>query len=175
MALSRNNRILVKSDAGSLEVVSDALKKHLAASDIGLETRYVERTSEYEMTSQRIFIDQEIADHIAGIFPGSAPVLTYLANRITAGDKSTPYSFVSALPPSLYPEIPSGNEMIINQWMAADLAVTAGDTVKMYWYSPDSLNNLIEKSGKFTVKSIAAMTGVWADSLLMPDFPGISG
>ena len=171
----RNNRILVKSEAGTLKEISDVFKNHLAPSDIGLRTRYIGKTSEYEMYSQRIFIDQEIVNHVNSIFPGSAPVLTYLANRITTENNSTPYSFVSALPPSLYPEIASGNEMIINQWMAADLSVTEGDTVKMFWYSPDSLNNLVEKCGEFTVKKIVEMKGVWADSLLMPDFPGISG
>ena len=111
------------------------------------------KTSEYELISQRIFIDQEIVNQITGIFPGSAPVLTYLANRITSGNKSTPYSFVSALPSSLYPGIASGNEMIINQWMASDLSVEAGDTVRMFWYSPDSLNHLVEKSSYFTIKT----------------------
>jgi len=171
----RNNRILVKSDGSTLAEISDALKSHLALSDIGLYTRYIEKTSEIEMTSGRIFIDQEIVSHVTGIFPGSAPLLTYLANRITSDNKSTPYSFVSALPRSLYSDVADGNGMIINQWMAADLAVTAGDTVKMFWYSPDSLNNLVEKSGDFIVKSIADMKGVWADSLLMPEFPGIAG
>jgi ABC-type antimicrobial peptide transport system permease subunit len=171
----RNNRILVKNEGSTPAEISDALKSHLAPSDIGLYTRYIDKTSEIEMTSGRIFIDQEIVNHVTGIFPGSAPLLTYLANRITSDNKSTPYSFVSALPQSLYSDVADGNGMIINQWMAADLAVTAGDTVKMFWYSPDSLNNLVEKSGDFIVKSIAEMKGVWADSLLMPEFPGIAG
>lgn len=171
----RNNRILVKSEERTLPEISDALKKHLARADIGLQTRYIKKTSEIELTSQRIFIDQEIVNHVTGIFPGSAPVLTYLANRITSKNKSTPYSFVSALPPSLYSGVEPGNGMIINQWMAADLSVRVGDTLKMFWYSPDSLNNLVEKSGEFIVKSIAEMKGIWADSLLMPEFPGIAG
>ena len=65
--------------------------------------------------------------------------------------------------------------MIINRWMAEDLSVNEGDTIQMYWYSPDSLNKLIEKSSEFIVKRIVDMKGIWSDSLLMPDFPGISG
>ena len=45
----------------------------------------------------------------------------------------------------------------------------------MFWYSPDSLNKLVEKSSGFIVKRIVDMQGIWSDSLLMPDFPGISG
>ena len=59
--------------------------------------------------------------------------------------------------------------------MAEDLSVDEGDTLKMYWYSPDSLNKLIEKNSEFVVKRIVDMQGIWSDSLLMPDFPGISG
>ena len=45
----------------------------------------------------------------------------------------------------------------------------------MYWYSPDSLNKLIENSSSFIVNKIVEIKGIWSDSLLMPDFPGISG
>ena len=65
--------------------------------------------------------------------------------------------------------------MIINRWMAEDLAVSSGDTIQMFWYSPDSLNKLVEESSRFVVKRIVDMQGIWSDSLLMPDFPGISG
>ncbi len=65
--------------------------------------------------------------------------------------------------------------MIINSWMANDLSVKEGDTIKMFWYSPDSLNKLIEKNRFFIIRNIVDMKGIWSDSLLMPDFPGISG
>jgi putative ABC transport system permease protein len=45
----------------------------------------------------------------------------------------------------------------------------------MYWYSPDSLNRLIEKNSNFIISRIIDLKGIWTDSLLMPDFPGISG
>ena len=127
------------------------------------------------LISDRIFIDESALKEISNMFPASAPVMTYLGNKFDAGKRSTPYSFVSALPSSLYPEIAAGNGMIINRWMANDLLVREGDTIKMYWYSPDSLNKLIEKSSGFIVKHIVDMVRIWADSLLMPDFPGISG
>ena len=59
--------------------------------------------------------------------------------------------------------------------MARDLSAKEGDTLKITWYAPDSMNNLAEQDGVFVIKKITDITGIWADSLLMPDFPGIAG
>jgi ABC-type antimicrobial peptide transport system permease subunit len=135
----------------------------------------VNKTGEIEIISDRVFIDESLLKVINDILPMSAPVITYLGNRFNSGTRSTPYSFISALPSSLYRGIGAGNEIIINRWMANDLSAKEGDIVKLFWYSPDSLNKLIEKSSDFTVKRIVDMNGIWSDSLLMPDFPGIAG
>lgn len=170
------NKLLFKrSKDNSLKTVFNTFKQYLKPKDIGLRTRIINKTGDYEIISDRVFIDETILKEIADFLPVSAPVLTYLGNRFIAGTRSTPYSFVSALPSSIYPEIVSDNDMIINRWMAEDLSVSTGDTIQMYWYSPDSLNKLIEKSSDFVVKRIVDIQGIWSDSLLMPDFPGISG
>ena len=170
------NRLLIKkSNNNSLSQISYILKKSLNLSDIGFKIRTVNNTAQYELISDRIFIDEAIINEVHSKFPNSAPVITYLGNKFEAGSRSTPYSFISALPPSLYPDIPGGNSMIINKWMAEDLSAAVGDTIRMYWYSPDSLNKLIEKSSRFIVHRVVAMKDIWSDSLLMPDFPGIAG
>ena len=168
------NRLLIKRNV-SLKEVSEALKHYLKLSDIGLRFRMTPKTGEYELISDRIFIDEAIINEISKLAPASAPVITYLGNRFMAGTKSTPYSFISALPPSLYPDISSGSGIIINSWMAHDLSVAEGDTVQMYWFAPDSLNKLIEKNSHFIINRVVDMNGIWSDSLLMPDFPGIAG
>lgn len=170
------NRLLIKRKSDkSLSAVSEILKHYLKPADIGLRIRMVKKTRENELISDRIFIDESTIKEIRALLPSSAPVITYLGNRFESGAKSTPYSFVSALPSSLYPEIASGNGIIINSWMAEDLSLVKGDTLQMYWYSPDSLNHLIEKMSHFIINSIVDIKGIWSDSLLMPVFPGISG
>ena len=170
----RLNRILVKNGRKySVTNVSEVLKNSLILSDIGLNLKLIKRTGEFEISSDRIFIDDEIIKVINKILPGSAPVLTYLGNSFVDGTKQTPYSFISAVPATLYPEI--GDGMIINRWMATDLDASIGDSILLYWYSIDSLNKLIEKKGNFIVNRIVDMNGIWADSLLMPAFPGIAG
>jgi len=170
------NRLLVEDENGyNINELYNTLKQILKPSDIGLNLRKVEKTGEFELISDRIFIEETLIKEIIKKVPSAAPVYTYLGNRFNAGTRSTPYSFVSALPSSLYPEISQGNGMIINRWLADDLKVNEADTIEMFWYSPDSLNKLVERSNKFVVKRIVEMQGIWSDSLLMPDFPGISG
>lgn len=168
------NRILIKND-GKIQQkdIAAELNKYLKFSDIGLNLKHIPKTGEFEISSDRIFIEDEIINIIKKRLPSSAPVLTYLGNSFINGNKLTPYSFISALPATLYPEI--GEGMIINRWMAADLNADIGDSILLYWYSIDSLNKLKEKSGKFIVSQIADMKGIWSDSLLMPAFPGIAG
>jgi putative ABC transport system permease protein len=172
---SKINRLLIKRNTNTINKISESLKHNLKPSDIGLKIRAITKTGEEELFSDRIFIDEAIIKEISKILPSSAPVITYLGNRFEFKNRSTPYSFVSALPFALYPEITSGNEMIINDWMARDLSLVKGDSLQMFWYAPDSLNNLIENGSYFIVKRIVEINGIWSDSLLMPVFPGISG
>lgn len=173
--LKINRLLLAKDKIGSVDEVSGILKKNLSPEDIGLRLRKSTKTAEYELTSDRIFIDKEIINEISRLIPSSSPLITYLGNRFVSSSGITPYSFVSALPTSLYPGIPSGNRMIINSWMAKDLSVNAGDSIRMFWFAPDSLNKLVERNASFIVQQISEMGDIWSDSLLMPDFPGISG
>ncbi|MBK8884289.1 MAG: hypothetical protein IPN67_18585 [Bacteroidales bacterium] len=170
------NRLLVANNNSlTAEAVYDILKKAMQPSDLGLRLIPLRKTGGYELRSDRTFIESSLIGEIHDQIPASAPLITYLGNRFSCRTASAPYSFISALPESLYPEIPEGNDMIINRWLAEDLAINKGDTIEMAWYAPDSLSRLIEKKENFCVKRIVDMEGIWADSLLMPDFPGISG
>ena len=170
------NRLLIgDNEKVSTTDVNENLKKVLKPSDIGLSLRVVKKTGETELISKRVFIDETLINEIKRVIPSSSPLITYLGNRFVFGSQSTPYSFVSALPPELYPEISEGNGMTINRWLADDLGVKERDTIRMYWYSTDSLNKFTERSVKFNIDRIVNPEGIWSDSLLMPDFPGIAG
>lgn len=172
----RVNRIIAGNiNNEDIGFFSSVLNRTIDLSDIGLSVRKVESTGESEIISDRIFIDQIVIDHIKNPFPEAEPVITYMANSIKHGNSETPYSFISALPSELYPGIEIGNEVTINSWMASDLNAESGDTVRISWFSPDSINQLIEKSGTFTISNIVEMDSIWGDRTLMPEFPGISG
>ncbi len=173
--VARVNRLIISKDEDlNRTEIYEKLKQTLKPGDIGLSLRTVPNTGETELVSDRIFIDRLLLNTIDSIFPSSEPVITYLANSLTHNGRTTPYSFVSALPSSLYPEIDTEG-ILVNRWLADDLRLIEGDTLSMAWYSPDSLNKLVERNTSFVVKKIVDMQGIWADTLLMPDFPGISG
>jgi len=170
------NRLLVEKEGRIDENdIYRKLGELLVPEDIGMEIRKIPATGGFEIVSDRIFIDQTIIDEIKDLIPETETVITYLANSVSFGNSLTPYSFVSALPRSIYPDIPDGDGIVISRWLADDISAAQGDSIVMKWYSPDVSNKLTEVSSTFIVRSIVDQSGIWADSLLMPQFPGIAG
>ncbi len=101
-------------------------------------------------------------------------MITYLANSVQLGEKSAPYSFVAAIPPSVNIHV-RDNEIIINKWLAEDIGAGPGDTLKLTWFDPGSGLLLKEESRDFIVGNVLNMNSELSDPSLMPDFPGISG
>jgi len=168
------NRILLANQPEIAdEKINSAIKSNLTLEDIGLKLRSANHES--EIISDRVFIDKEIVEDLSRIIPNSSPLITYLVNNIQFKDKSTPYSFVSALPAEFYVQSPDRNRIIVNEWLANDLAVKENDTIVLTYYQSDSKNKFSEKSSSFVVSHIVKMDGIWADEKLMPEFPGISG
>jgi ABC-type lipoprotein release transport system permease subunit len=172
----KSNRLLIANNTGKkISYYDTLLKRTLKHEDIGLKLRKVTATGETELISDRIFIDQAIADEIRKIIPSAAFIITYLSNSIASEQSETPYSFVSALPSELYGKEATEKSILINKWLAEDLSASPGDVIKLSWFTPDSINQLKEKSDYFEVRRIVDFDSVWSDRTLMPDFPGISG
>ncbi len=170
------NRLLFDSRSGiTPDLVEAAFRKIMRPEDAGLTLRHIPATGGYELVTDRIFIDQFQVDEIKSKVSSAFPAITYLANSISNGEKSTPYSFISALDPSLYEDLPVGNSIVINEWLAEDTGAETGDTIQVTWFSPDPMNRLTEERMDFVVAKIVPMNDIWSDSLLMPEFPGIAG
>lgn len=166
------NRILF--DHSTPDSVSAALGEVLSLSDIGYTIRRLEKTGESEIISDRIFIDSIIVSDILGKIPGGSPVLTYLVNSFHFNGQTTPYSFVSSLQQASVTDM-ADNEIVLNRWLADDLEISPGDSVVIVWYDPGFGNSLEENEKTFHVSRILENDHGYADPLLMPDFPGISG
>jgi putative ABC transport system permease protein len=174
--LRKSNRLLVQNSKKiPLADLKEVLKGSILPGDFGLTLRKTEISGGSEVISDRIFIDQDIIAEITRVIPSAQPVLTYLANSFRHNKLITPYSFVSALPGEIYPEISRGNNIVINKWMAEDLDAKVKDTIHMSWYSPLTNGKLDEVSSIFIVSRIVDLDGIWADPSLMPEFPGIAG
>ncbi|NLE41842.1 MAG: ABC transporter permease [Lentisphaerae bacterium] len=128
-----------------------------------------------ELRSDRVFIPPAIAEAVRRTTPEANPVVTYFVNRIEAGGRATPYSFASAPGPSRVPETLRPGEVIVNDWLAEDLAVGRGDALTVRYYAVDDGGRLKEQSASFAVADvIPAAVVAEADRTLAPEIPGLS-
>jgi len=141
------------------------LKQHWSLADAGLEWRDVPGGS--ELRSGRVFIDPEI---VAAAGSGRELILTYFVNELRDGQKSTPYSMVTAAGAPLVPADMKDNEILVNPWLADDLQANAGDKLQLTYFVLGDTHRLQEKTNDFITRGRKSME----DRTLMPDFPGIA-
>ncbi len=138
------------------------------------------RPAQVEVASSRIFLESAVVEALAPRTPGAGlekprPVLTYLANLLQLGERSVPYSMVTAAgAPELVPADLRDEEIILNDWLARELQARPGGVVALSYYVVESGASLVERTNLFRVRSIVPMTGPCADRTLMPEFPGIA-
>ncbi len=151
-----------------------AFLRHWTLADAGLEVRRL--TNGLEVRTDRVFIDPAIVKAAQSLSPAPGPqlFLTYFVNELRDGQKTTPYSMVTAADRSALPAGMRDNDIMIDQWLADDLQARRGDSLRLAYYVPSASHRLEEKTATFRVGGIAEMTGMGADRTLMPDFPGIA-
>jgi ABC-type lipoprotein release transport system permease subunit len=142
--------------------------------DAGLKIRKLKGSDQYEITSERIFIDVGLSGAIISTIPCCSGILTYLANSMSSESGSTPYSFVTAGDESFLHQHLAAREIIINDWLADDLKARKGDSLTMNYFVMGPLHSLKEESARFIIKSVITMKDPLCDPSLMPDFPGMT-
>ena len=179
----RVNALLV---AGGDEVrLQRSFDKALRLADLQLRLREGDRFVSLE--SERFILSARTLERAASaareIGVPMLPIFTYLANSIEAAGRSTPYSTVTALEVdaagSLYlvdgssPATMEDDDILLNQWLAHDLAVSTGDSVAISYYVVGAREELLTRRAPMRVAGIVAMEGLAADPTLTPDYPGI--
>lgn len=170
------NMLLVAGDV-SVEQANEAVKQRMSLADMGLEIVTSADNGFFELKSNSVFIDADISARAIEAGEGSVGILTYFANSLRSDTNETPYSMVSAISKSadgLMPLDMADDEIIINEWLAADLVVGKGDMVKLDYFVITSGRKLQEQSSKFFVRDVVGMAGMAGDRSLMPDFPGLA-
>ena len=170
MGLEGNcNLVLVSAKNPDTRDLARSIQENWKAADAALDIEYIADRHAWKISSPRVFIDAATSNHIRARLPKAEPVLTYFANSISTGDRSTPYSFVSTIPEGL-----GESEMLVNEWLAEDLGVRAGDPVLLKYFRIGPLRSLEETGRMFTVKEVVPIRGRFADPGLAPDIPGLS-
>ena len=169
-----------------VEKIDAALRRVWQIGFAGIELREFDDPALLQLQSNRIFLDQVTSRAALEVDPGSPAVgvLTYMVNSISAGSgealRSTPYSFVNALSPSesqAVSPIPAAmpdNGIIINEWLARQLAVTNADIVTVKYYELMDDNSFEERARDFSVHAVLPMEAFAHERTLMPEFPGLT-
>jgi len=157
-----------------VEALQSSIRQATRLEDLSLISRQLPAREDRIVTSSRVFIDDNISNSLMKSFSESSPFITYFVNALTFNGRETPYSFVTTASateglPRLKPD-----EMVVNEWLAADLGLHVGDTLNMRYYVFGSLKTLTEKSHRFIVKDVLPVSTFAKDSLLMPYLPGLT-
>ena len=153
------------------------------------------------LSSRRLVIPPDIdgaADRVLAPLGGRA-TLAFLANEIVPvgrdgvrSEARIPYSTVLGIDATSLPggglvdvdgaslDVPLDDEIIIDRWMADDLAaqgrpVTAGDLVVLTSFMPETIHGRVEeRTASFRVAGVAAMSGAAVDRSLVPEVEGVT-
>lgn len=184
--------VLLAGDGGRTPLTArnaDSVLRHKwQLADAQLDLVSVAWQGAWELRSERVFLDTPITHALAEVEPAALGILTYFVNELRVGDRATPYSLVTAvgnLKPSavakptglaahLEPAELADDEIIINTWLAEDLAAKAGDTLQMTYWVPGPMRGLETRTRRFTIRDVVPITGLAGDRTLMPDFPGLA-
>ena len=150
-----------------------SLREHWTLKDSQLELRELSVGSGWELRSSRVFLDEVIVQAMKGVRSDARSVLTYFVNSLEHDGRKNPYSMVAAVSAPLVPEDLGETEIVLNQWLADDLAAEVGDEIRLTYYGVGLGRDLLDEEAAFTVKSIVPLEGIYADPQLMPDFPGM--
>lgn len=180
-----------KEGAPDASVLDRLLRDRLQPEDLGL---FVERREEGTLSieSQEFILKPPVAAAIGELAvelgAETLPILTYLVNRITFGDREVPYSTVSAIdvpPHPAFGELPldegslmaalGEREILLNAWTAEQLGAVEGDEVDLTYFVVGPREDLTEETVTFRVTGVVPITDLAADATLSQEYPGIAG
>lgn len=197
----RVNALLVSRVPGATldaESVVSALDEAIEAADLGLSVTPVNSLGSPGIpliqieTASGLMSDAQVAAAIqaSGAQPEFVtPVLSWLANRMTIGSRSTPYSLVAGLGPAaagdpalhafFAPDVgrtfrSADPPIVLNDWTARDLSAKIGDSLEMEYYRWADEGRLLTERATFRVAGIVPIAGLAADRRLSPAYPGIT-
>ena len=173
LELGERANVLLATKVASAEA-QQALPKHWQLADAELELVALTNTAGAELRSRRVFVDAPVVDATTLIGNEQTKVLTYFVNELRSGDRTTPYSMVTAAQPPLVAAELATNEIVINQWLAEDLQIGPGAALQLRYFVIGGSKRLEERTNEFRVRAVVPLAGIYADRGLMPEFPGIA-
>ena len=194
--LQRDLALEGRVNTGLLATGSDAtqtlpvakLATAVVPADLGLvfEVRPETATMLVESSSGLLADDIATAIERAGAAESlsATPVLTWLATTLTVGDRTTPYSLITALGPTAGGDLAIAQRLrggttdrpaiVLNDWAARDLQASPGDPLTLEYFRWAPEGRLVTERATFTVTGVVPIAGLAADRRLAPVYPGIT-
>ncbi len=157
--------------ARTLNLAKVALQRCRQLDELGLKFRVLPGNGGCELRSTSYWIDPDVAQIALGLDARSSAVSAYLVKAIAHGTNLSPYAFVAGGEGSSAPWPSDANSIVLNDWLAADIGATTGDSVTVVYDQLGTGRELREASRNFRVSRIVPVGHV--DPGLMPDLPGI--
>lgn len=172
------------SEADQTAAVQAALKETAQLEDFGLKLRVLNQDRGLSLERSSTLLDGVLTEKAVAAANAhrlsTIPVLSYVANTISIGERAIPYSLVTAIddetfaklgPLTLRTEAPP---IILNEWAARDLDAKTGQTVALEYYVWRDDGRLETKTADFYIAAVTPISGFAADRDLVPNYPGIS-
>ncbi|HEU5131553.1 MAG TPA: FtsX-like permease family protein, partial [Pyrinomonadaceae bacterium] len=165
--------------------IAELLKEKATLDDLGLKLRVLDNQRGVSLESNSRIINENVAsaanEAAKAMSLQTVPVLSYLANSINAGERSTPYSLVTAVDEKTFAQLANTTlaasqhpPIILNDWTARDLNAKPGDTVSLEYYLWHENGRLETKKADFQLAAVVPISGLAADRDLVPEYPGIT-
>ena len=174
-ALGQINHVNAVFTAETEPISPDQLTLTLEALDLNIQTH----EDHLDLQTRQYLLKPVLSENALTVATENGistfPTLTYLANTISANDRTVPYSTIVALPTArLEFSIPlAENEIVLNTWTASDLGVKVGDEITITYYAVKGKEAYITETASFLLKGILPIEGIAADRGIIPEFPGI--
>ena len=152
-------------------ITSDDLKKTWNPALSGLKMAV--RNGVAEITSDRVFIQDEVVQTIYSQTTHPNRLFSYLVNSIEHNGGNIPYSFVTAMDTYRGSEIKT-DEIILSDYTSRRLGVKEKDTLQLTFFTSGDLKTLRTDTVRLCVGRIVPIRELVADSTLSTDFPGLS-
>lgn len=198
--LARVNALFFDVDGSIQQAISpdmakrltDEVAEHIALSDLALRIVQNETHGYLSLESEQMILENSLAERgieaAESLGATVSPVLVYLLNEIwnpEDPEKYSMYSIIAGIDPSLpAPFGPfefvgesttlSSSQVYINDWLATDLGVQAGDMIHVKYHEVGDRGELPEEQESFKVAGVVKLTGVADDTGFTPNVPGVT-
>lgn len=175
-----NALLSTEEDAAAL---AGRLEAGKTLADLSLKLARVEKPAPvWELSTDRVFLDEAVAQDALTRQPGAHGVLTYLINGVKSAKGATPYSMITALEAdkaglpmaAATASVEGKPRMVITQWLAEDQGLALGDELEIRYFVVGNGRALKEETASFAVQSILPMDSAAITPAWTPPFPGVS-